>query len=104
MIDGMNASISLGIDIEKSVEATKEGIAELQRRLDAAGVKIKLKAELDKNIQQSIKNLGTTGPKQQPIQERKLVKHWETVSSISTTLKTSKHRIKLRTLPTCSRT
>lgn len=63
MIDGMNASISLRIDIEKSVEATKEGIAELQRRLDAAGVKIKLKAELDKNIQQSIKNLGTTGAK-----------------------------------------
>mgnify|MGYP005893516721 CR=1 FL=1 len=63
MIDGMNASISLGIDIEKSVEATKESIAELQRRLDAAGVKIKLKAELDKNIQQSIKNLGTTGVK-----------------------------------------
>lgn len=63
MIDGMNASISLGIDIEKSVEATKEGIAELQRRLEAAGVKIKLKAELDKNIQQSIKNLGTTGAK-----------------------------------------
>lgn len=55
-----NIGLTAGLDLEESVKAIAKDIAELQKRIEASGSKIKLKAELDKNILQSIKNLGTT--------------------------------------------
>ena len=58
-----NIDLTADLDLDESVKAIIEDIAELQNRIEASGSKIKLKAELDKNIQQSIKNLGMTGVK-----------------------------------------
>lgn len=58
-----NIGLTAGLDLDESVKAIAQDIAELQKRLEASGSKIKLKAELDKSIQQAIKNLGTAGVK-----------------------------------------
>ena len=47
-MSNVDISLSAGLSIEESYEQIRSDIAQIQKRLDAAGIKINLTAEVDK--------------------------------------------------------
>ena len=46
-----------GLDIDSSIPQIKDDIAQIQKKLEAAGIKINLVAEIDEQLKDSLKKL-----------------------------------------------
>lgn len=58
MANNVDIQLLAGLDIDKSLPEIKEDIKSLESRLNAAGIKINLSANVDEKLMQVIKNLG----------------------------------------------
>ncbi len=59
-MSNVDISLSAGLSIEESYEQIRSDIAQIQKRLDAAGIKINLTAEVDTELKKSLEKLGNT--------------------------------------------
>ena len=60
-MSNVDIELSAGLSIDQSVQQIKADIASIQKRLDSAGIKINLKAEiLDEELKKSFSKIGTT--------------------------------------------
>ena len=59
-MSNVDISLSAGLSIEESYEQIRSDIAQIQKRLDAAGIKINLTAEVDTELKKSLEKLGDT--------------------------------------------
>lgn len=57
-MSNVDISLSAGLSIEESYEQIRSDIAQIQKRLDAAGIKINLTAEVDTELKKSLEKLG----------------------------------------------
>lgn len=57
MASNVDIKLMAGLDIDSSVPQIKEDIALIQRKLEAAGIKINLVAEIDEQLKDSLKKL-----------------------------------------------
>ena len=57
MASNVDIKLMAGLDIDSSVPQIKEDIALIQRKLEAAGIKINLIAEIDEQLKDSLKKL-----------------------------------------------
>lgn len=59
-MSNVDISLSAGLSIEESYEQIRSDIQTIQKRLDAAGIKISLTAEVDTELKKSLEKLGNT--------------------------------------------
>lgn len=59
-MSNVDISLSAGLSIEESYEQIRSDIQTIQKRLDAAGIKINLTAEVDTELKKSLEKLGNT--------------------------------------------
>ena len=58
-MSNVDIELSAGLNIDQSVQQIKTDIASVQKRLDSAGIKISLKAEiLDEELKKSLSKIG----------------------------------------------
>ena len=58
-MSNVDIELSTGLNIDQSVQQIKTDIASVQKRLDSAGIKISLKAEiLDEELKKSLSKIG----------------------------------------------
>lgn len=57
MASNVDIKLMAGLDVDSSVPQIKEDIAQIQKKLEAAGIKINLVAEIDEQLKDSLKKL-----------------------------------------------
>ncbi len=57
MASNVDIKLMAGLDIDSSIPQIKDDIAQIQKKLEAAGIKINLVAEIDEQLKDSLKKL-----------------------------------------------